>query len=81
MPNCLYCYTALDEGQVDYHPKCIKAFFGTDQAPALPYQLSDMEQLARDAALLSISVPGVQPKISLGWIKEALKNGHPQFGC
>jgi serine/threonine-protein kinase HipA len=76
MPNCLYCYTALEKGQINYHPKCIKAFFGTDQAPALPYQLSDMEQLARDAALLSISVPGVQPKLSLGWIKEALKNGH-----
>ena len=41
----------------------------------MPYQLSDMEQLARDAALLSISVPGVQPKLSLGWIKEALRKG------
>ena len=75
MPNCLYCYQTLDEGQLDYHPKCSKAFFGTDQPPALPYQLSDMEQLARDAALLSISVPGVQPKLSLGWIKEALRKG------
>jgi serine/threonine-protein kinase HipA len=75
MPNCLYCYQTLDEGQLDYHPKCSKAFFGTDQAPVLPYQLSDMEQLARDAALLSISVPGVQPKLSLGWIKEALRKG------
>lgn len=76
MSNCLYCYQTLDEGQLDYHPKCSKAFFGTDQAPVLPFQLSDMEQLARDAALLSISVPGVQPKVSLGWIKEALGKGH-----
>ena len=75
MPNCLYCYQTLDEGQLDYHPKCSKAFFGTEQPPALPYQLSDMEQLARDAALLSISVPGVQPKLSLGLIKEALRKG------
>jgi serine/threonine-protein kinase HipA len=76
MPNCLYCYTSLDENQVDYHPKCIKAFFGTTHAPELPYRLTEMEQLAREAATLSISVPGVQPKLSLEWIKEALKNGH-----
>jgi serine/threonine-protein kinase HipA len=76
MPNCLYCCKALDENQVDYHPKCVKAFFGTTYAPVLPYRLADMEQLAKEAATLSISVPGVQPKLSLGWIKEALKNGH-----
>jgi serine/threonine-protein kinase HipA len=76
MRKCLYCYQALDEDQVDYHPKCVKAFFGTTHAPVLPYRLADMEQLAKEAAVLSISVPGVQPKLSLGWIKEALKNGH-----
>lgn len=76
MPKCLYCYQALAEHQVDYHPKCAKAFFGTTHAPVLPYRLADMEQLAREAAVLSISVPGVQPKLSLGWIKEALKDGH-----
>ncbi len=73
--NCLYCYKELDEQQVDYHPKCAKAFFGTTHAPVLPYRLTEMEQLAKEAAALSISVPGVQPKLSLGWIKEALKNG------
>lgn len=73
--NCLYCYGVLDANQVDYHPKCAKAFFGTVHAPSLPYRLSEMEQLARDAASLSISVPGVQPKLSLGWIREALKKG------
>jgi serine/threonine-protein kinase HipA len=76
MRKCLYCYQVLDEDQVDYHPKCVKEFFGTTHAPLLPYRLADMEQLAKEAAVLSISVPGVQPKLSLGWIKEALKNGH-----
>jgi serine/threonine-protein kinase HipA len=66
----------LDEDQVDYHPKCIKAFFGTKHAPLLPYHLSEMEKLAKEAAELSITVPGVQPKLSLGWIKTALENGH-----
>jgi serine/threonine-protein kinase HipA len=60
----------------DYHPKCIKAFYGTEYAPILPYQLSEMEKLAKEAAALSITVPGVQPKLSLGWIKKELENGH-----
>jgi serine/threonine-protein kinase HipA len=59
----------------DYHPKCIKAFYGTEHAPLLPYRLSEMEKLAKEAAELSITVPGVQPKLSLGWIKNELENG------
>ncbi len=64
----------MQEG--DYHPKCIKAFYGTTYAPTLPYQLSEMEQLAKHSAELSITVPGVQPKLSLGWIRTELENGH-----
>ncbi|MDJ1505779.1 HipA domain-containing protein [Xanthocytophaga agilis] len=76
MPKCLYCYRELSENQIDYHPKCIKEFFGTKAAPILPYRLSEMEKLAKEAALLSITVPGVQPKLSLGWIKKNLEDGH-----
>ena len=76
MSKCLYCYMELSENQVDYHPKCIKAFFGTKHAPILPYRLSEMEKLAKEAVELSITVPGVQPKLSLGWIKTILENGH-----
>ena len=76
MHKCLYCYNPLDENQVDYHPKCIKAFFGTQYAPVLPYRLSEMEQLAKKVVAQSITVPGVQPKLSLGWIKTVLENGH-----
>ncbi len=76
MAKCLYCYRDLDENQLDYHPKCIKMFFGAKHAPVLPYRLEEMEKLAKEAALLSITVPGVQPKLSLGWIKTALENGH-----
>ena len=76
MNKCLSCYKELDENQVDYHAKCIKAFYGTKQAPILPYHLAEIEKLAKAAAELSITVPGVQPKLSLGWIKTDLKNGH-----
>lgn len=76
MAKCLYCYKDLGANQSgDYHPKCIKTFFGTEKAPVLPYRLSDMEVLAKEAATMSITVPGVQPKLSLGWIKNELNHG------
>lgn len=76
MRKCLYCYNALEAIQDgDYHPKCSKAFYGTPLPPVLPYKLSEMEQLAKAAAELSVTVPGVQPKLSLGFIKSELKNG------
>jgi serine/threonine-protein kinase HipA len=56
MSNCLYCYRPLDAGHTDYHPKCSMAFFGTPDAPALPYRLDDMEQLAKEAIELSVTV-------------------------
>ncbi len=76
MSKCLYCYKELEENQIDYHPKCIKAFFGTKHAPVLPYRLSEMEKLAKEAVKQSVTVPGVQPKLSLGWIKKELQDGH-----
>lgn len=76
MHKCLYCYKELDDTQDDYHPRCVKVFYGTTHAPVFPYRLSDMEKLAKEAAELSISVPGVQPKLSLGWLKNELTNRH-----
>lgn len=76
MSKCLYCYKELNDNQIDYHSKCSKAFYGTAIPPVLPYRLEDMEKLAKDAIELSVSVPGVQPKLSLGWIKSVLENGH-----
>lgn len=72
MHKCLYCYKELVSG--DYHPECIKAFYGTTSAPALPYRLEEMEKLAKEAVALSVTVPGVQAKLSLGWIKSTLEN-------
>ena len=77
MSKCLYCYKELDANDIgDYHTKCIKAFYGTKSAPDLPYRLDEMEKLAKEAVELSVTVPGVQPKLSLGWIKSTLKDGH-----
>jgi serine/threonine-protein kinase HipA len=76
MDKCLFCYQALEDHEVDYHAKSSKAFFGNRQAPKLPFNLSDMEQLAKETTELSISVPGVQPKLSLGWMKNEFNNHH-----
>jgi len=77
MSRCLYCYQEMDAADMgDYHPKCIKAFYGTKYAPALPYRLDEMEKLAKEAVQLSVTVPGVQPKLSLGWIRTVLEDGH-----
>ena len=77
MSKCLYCYKEIDESDNrDYHIRCIKEFYGSEEAPTLPYDLNDMEMLAKQIVDLSISVPGVQPKLSLGVIKKALNDGH-----
>ena len=73
MLKCLYCYGELEVNQVDYHPKCITKFYGTKHAPLLPYRFNEMEKLAKQAVAFSISVPGVQPKLSLGRIKTTLE--------
>jgi len=74
--RCLHCYDFLSESEVDYHVSCIKTFFNQSEAPVLHFDFSEMEKLAEQVALQSISVPGVQPKLSLGWIKNDIEDGH-----
>lgn len=65
MSKCLYCYKELEEGQVDFHPACAKRFFGTDEAPQMPYTRDNMSELAKKVIRSSVSVTGVQEKMSL----------------
>ncbi len=69
MSKCLFCYQVLKEDEIDFHPKCSKKIFGTVSAPLLHYTLDEIEILAKEIIDTSISVPGVQPKLSLGIIK------------
>ncbi len=64
--KCLYCYKSLDKNDRDFHRKCYADFFGTPEPPAFNYSLSDMAELAKKVVERHISVPGVQPKLSLG---------------
>jgi serine/threonine-protein kinase HipA len=50
----------------------LRNFTGTAVAPKLPYRLDEMEKLAKNIVDLSITVPGVQPKLSLGWMKKKI---------
>ena len=75
MNKCLFCYQLLKDNEIDFHKKCSKKIFGTETAPLLNYTLSEMELLAKEVIETSISVPGVQPKLSLSFVKEKLEDG------
>ncbi|MDP3358149.1 MAG: HipA domain-containing protein [Lutibacter sp.] len=67
--KCLYCYQNLTT-ETDYHEKCSLKFFGTNQAPKLEYTFDQMADLAKNVVERSVSVPGVQPKLSMSFNEE-----------
>ena len=69
MKKCLYCYKAIEKG--DFHEKCSLDFFGSKTPPQLEYNLKDMASLAKNVVERSISVPGVQPKLSMSLVDES----------
>ncbi len=73
--KCLYCYNLIEGSDVDFHEACSLVFFGTKKAPLLEYSLNQMTDLAKHVVERSIAVPGVQPKLSLSLVGEALNNG------
>ncbi|MGI6572178.1 MAG: HipA domain-containing protein [Fermentimonas sp.] len=73
--RCLYCYKELD-AEGDFHPSCSTHFFGIPKPPTLDYTMSEMLELAKEVVENSVTVPGVQPKLSLGFIKDVLQDGN-----
>ena len=63
--RCLYCYRELKAGEVDYHAACAKKMFGATEAPELPYDHSQIRQLAKSVIRTQTTVPGVQAKLSM----------------
>ena len=59
----------------DFHPSCSVRFFGNPQPPILDYTMAEMAELAKKVVESSVTVPGVQPKLSLGFIKDVLQDG------
>ena len=63
--RCLCCYRELMPGQKDYHPACGKKMFGTAEVPEVPYDHSQVRQLAKSVIRTQTTVPGVQAKLSM----------------
>ena len=65
MSKCLYCYQPLVENQRDFHPSCAKKIFDSPVPPLIEFDLTHVEELARQIIVKSKAVTGVQPKLSL----------------
>lgn len=71
--KCLYCYESLN-GEKDFHKKCSLEFFGTPKPQVIPYSINQMAELAKEIVERSVTVPGVQAKLSLSLVKETKEN-------
>lgn len=69
--RCLFCYHGLANDQESFHAKCSKLMFGTAIPPSLSLSKEDLNQLAREIIKKSVTMPGVQPKLSLCLQKNA----------
>lgn len=63
--SCKICLEPIEEGTSDYHPSCSRRLFGSPHPPQLPYSGKDLDALAELVVRQHITVPGVQPKLSL----------------
>lgn len=60
-----HTHKELEVGQKDFHPGCVREFFGTKDVPLLEYKHEDLNQLAEQVIRTQTSLTGVQPKLSL----------------
>ena len=67
--KCLYCYEPVEDG-ANFHKTCSMEFFGTAAAPNIEYSLNQMDELAKNVVERSVSVPGVQAKLSLSLVRK-----------
>ncbi len=63
--RCLCCGEPLKDQETFYHARCMKKLFHSTHVPALNYTQDELNTLAQKTILNRISVPGVQPKLSL----------------
>ncbi len=77
--NCLYCYQPLSENDVDFHASCSKKIFGTVIPPELPYDESQMKELALRVVQSQMTITGVQPKLSLNLASGEHKSDPKRF--
>jgi len=76
--KCLYCYELLED-MADFHEKCSRKLFGSATPPQVPYSLDQMTELAKNVVEHSISVPGVQPKLSISVVNETREKANSRL--
>ncbi len=65
MNRCLCCGKDTTPEEDSYHGRCLKALFHSGKAPIMDYSWQDLNQMATQIIQQRISVPGVQPKLSV----------------
>ena len=63
--RCLFCYLPLADHEIDFHPSCSKKIFGQTSPPELPYEETQLNELALQIVQSQVAVTGVQAKLSL----------------
>ena len=63
--RCLCCGESLSQSEDCYHAKCARHLFGSSRIPVFNYTQDELNQLAKRIVMERVSVPGVQPKLSL----------------
>jgi len=76
--KCLYCYEPVDKDH-DFHARCQQEFFGVSQPPVIEYTLNQMDELAKKVIERSVTIPGVQPKLSMSLIKATKERSNPRL--
>ena len=73
MKQCLFCYKENRESEDDFHRNCSRKIFESVKPPIFAYGLDEMNELAKQIVKRSVTVPGVQAKISLHLNREKSK--------
>jgi len=66
----------LNNGEIDFHKRCAKRFFGSNTAPELPFTRKEINKLAQIVVEKHTTVTGVQAKLSVDF--EHDEAGNPQ---
>lgn len=63
--TCHRCLQPLENGEEFFHEACSKKLFGSSNPPIFPYAWEELNKLAEQIISRRITVPGVQPKLSM----------------
>lgn len=74
--RCFKCYEYLNENETEFHKSCSKKFFGSENPPIVDLDKSKIEEIAIELLRKRISVTGIQPKLSLDFIKDTGNKYH-----